>query len=423
MLGMKTICEFLFFRNPNAVIEIASNRRALLVGFVLVLSAGFAREYDGEYLVAEPWHLVLPHLASMFSCFCMTTLLFVVQRSIRRRVVREQKKSPDDQWQEPSKVGFWNTYLSFLSLFWMTAPLAWIYAIPFERFLSPANATSANLMALGLVATWRVALMIYAAKHVYGTNYLSVFLPVMLFADVVALTVLIVAPSPVVMIMGGIRLTESEMIIVNVRSNICLFGFGTLLIWLSGTFTIACGKDRWGWRPSVLKNPSISKALKWGCAICLLIWIPILPFTQIEQRLRYRAEKFLNNGELESFASFVKNYKQNDFPPHWDPPPRVGYGHRNPPPLEVAQAVVMDCSEDSYWLVGAYIEKWKIRSEFRSYRYSDSLSSSEEKALNKIRDQVPKSKEQAEQFAATLNGFRQMGNRNDMPLDAEARQQ
>ena len=31
--------------------------------------------------------------------------------------------------------GFGRRYLSFLGVFWMTAPLAWIYAIPFERFL------------------------------------------------------------------------------------------------------------------------------------------------------------------------------------------------------------------------------------------------------------------------------------------------
>ena len=42
----------------------------------------------------------------------------------------------------------------------MTAPLAWLYAIPYERFLSPVGATRANLWTLGLVAAWRVLLII-----------------------------------------------------------------------------------------------------------------------------------------------------------------------------------------------------------------------------------------------------------------------
>ena len=35
---------------------------------------------------------------------------------------------------EPS---FFRCYAAFLGLFWLTAPLAWLYAIPYERFLPP----------------------------------------------------------------------------------------------------------------------------------------------------------------------------------------------------------------------------------------------------------------------------------------------
>ena len=40
----------------RAILDIASSRWSLLIGAIFVLSAGFAREYDGEDLIGEPWH-------------------------------------------------------------------------------------------------------------------------------------------------------------------------------------------------------------------------------------------------------------------------------------------------------------------------------------------------------------------------------
>ena len=50
------------------------------------------------------------------------------------------------------------SYLSILVFIGLTSPLAWLYAIPVERFMSSASATSANIWFLFVVAAWRVAL-------------------------------------------------------------------------------------------------------------------------------------------------------------------------------------------------------------------------------------------------------------------------
>lgn len=50
--------------NRQAILAIAANRSALLIGFLFVLSAGLAREYDNHDLVHEPWHVLLPLVAS-----------------------------------------------------------------------------------------------------------------------------------------------------------------------------------------------------------------------------------------------------------------------------------------------------------------------------------------------------------------------
>ena len=362
MLSIKTILEFLFFRNKRAVLEIASNRWSLLVGAILVLSAGFAREYDGEFLVFEPWHLAIPFLASMFSCFCMTVMLSVVSltKGIRRPQETENgETATSGKTKQPrNRVGFWNTYLTFLSLFWMTAPLAWIYAFPIERLIPPGTAMIANLFALFVVACWRVLLMIYAAKHVYGASLWTVFFPVMLFADVVAIAALILVPGPVFIMMGGVRLTASESIIVVFRNNMYLLTFGTILFWLFGTLAVMGDRVRnWTWKPKLVAKPSTSKGIKWLCAACLLVWLPILPFTQTEQYRRFRAENLLQKYQLDEFAEFAKKYRQKDFPPHWDPPPRPGFGQRRPDVKFVLEALKRNNNDNSQWLIKEYERK------------------------------------------------------------------
>src|SRR6185503_2799832 len=46
-----------------------------------------------------------------------------------------------------------------MAVFWMTAPIAWLYAIPVERFLDTYHAAQANIALLGIVSLWRVLLM------------------------------------------------------------------------------------------------------------------------------------------------------------------------------------------------------------------------------------------------------------------------
>ena len=69
---------------------------------------------------------------------------------------------------------------SFLGLFWMTAPLAWAYAVPYERLLSPWQATAFNLATLALVALWRVVLMVRVVKVVLNYSWAASICAVMM---------------------------------------------------------------------------------------------------------------------------------------------------------------------------------------------------------------------------------------------------
>ena len=133
----------------EAILRIARSRQALWLGFVFVLSTGFAREYDGADLWHEPWHLVLPLVASLGTSLVLWSLVYMA--AISRGL---------------PELSFWAGYRVLLTFYWMTAPLAWLYAIPVERFMSPGDATAANLWFLAAVSVWRVLLITRALSRV-----------------------------------------------------------------------------------------------------------------------------------------------------------------------------------------------------------------------------------------------------------------
>jgi hypothetical protein len=76
-MGVTTLLRFLV-GDREAILAVARNRNALWLGLVFVLSAGFAREYDGEDLLREPWHLFIPLGASLLASLVLFTFVYAV---------------------------------------------------------------------------------------------------------------------------------------------------------------------------------------------------------------------------------------------------------------------------------------------------------------------------------------------------------
>jgi len=336
-MTIRTIVAYLF-GSRAAIREIAACRNAVWLGFLFVLSAGFAREYDGEDLLHEPWHLGIPLVASLGTSFLLYCLLPTRGNA---------ELAPE--------FSFWRGYRSFLSLYWMTAPLAWLYAIPVERLLSAGEATRANLWLLGIVAAWRVILMIRVVSVLFNVKFRHALFPVMLFADTVALVLLFLTPLPVVSIMGGIRLTESEQLIQATVFRVGFTGVLTWPVWLIGMVAVrssATGPWIPGFGASYDRRIALSA---WGLAVCaLVVWIPILPVTQTEQQLRWRVESDLRAGRIDSALDTMSSHSRSDFPAHWEPPPRVGYGEKKPSLVSVLTVVYF---REPDWVRAAYFEK------------------------------------------------------------------
>ena len=190
-----------------------------------------------------------------------------------------------------SGPGICREYLSFLALYWMTAPLAWLYGIPYERFLSPLDAINANLWTLALVSLWRVALMVRVAGVVYGIPIAAALSMVMLVADTTALIALAVVPLPVIHVMGGINPEQNAIAwFVLLVQLVCWI---TLPLWIvvgavAAYFCRGCA-DR-----KVLATSRESGSGRGALAfatLAVVAWSAALPFTQPEQMLASRVDR------------------------------------------------------------------------------------------------------------------------------------
>lgn len=385
MLTVSTIIKFLAF-DAEAIKKIAGSSKATWVGFLFVISAGFAREYDGEFLVAEPWHLLIPVAASLLGCFLMVLFVFALAwfRNVRY-------------------VPFLEVFRGFLNCYWMTAPLALLYAIPVERFVDPGDATRANLILLGVVAFWRVALMVRCVQVLFNTHPVAAFIPVILFSDILAMAAIWLVPGPIFLIMGGIRLTESESIILDLRIWMILIGYGTFLIWLIGYLGLYFRSAPWIYFKSEpdfeSRQPSVTRGM-WGLvAIALLVWIPFLPFTQHEQWLRWKSEKLIRAKDFAAFSKLTRDYPETAFPPHWDPPPRIGYGETRPYVFLVLAG--LQSNRGAQWMLDRYLEKMEKDIQVWAYWGPDSLdrySDAELAAFVDVISKLPNPRDVADNF-------------------------
>jgi hypothetical protein len=349
-MGVLTLFRYLL-GSRAAILQIAANPWAAPLGFVFVLSAGLAREYDGADLLHEPWHILLPIPASLVTSFLLFCLTFVVAYS---------KDNSNDT--EPKHPPFWRAFWMFLGLFWLTAPLAWFYAIPYERFLSAEGATVANLYTLALVAVWRVALMCRVLTVLMGFQAWQSVALVFLLGDAEAFLAGFLSPVPLIEVMGGMRYTGSQLLLRNF--SMALLGWSCPLFPVALFAAILAAKAA---RPvwSVLRlapptNASLSRGLKILACCSLLVWVVVLPFTQPEQILRRRVEALLSAGDLQQAVTEMSAREVADFPPHWDPPPYY-YGPRGPNErpyqvLEVLDLILQHPTPD--WVRHLYVTKF-----------------------------------------------------------------
>ncbi len=344
---------------PEAVRVVATSRGVLGWGLVAVTAAALAREYDGVDLLTEPWHLALPLVASVGSSLILFLLLEHVGfwRDLESRVTPLRR------------------YGQLLAIYWATAPLAWLYAIPVERLLPAPDAARANIGLLGLVALWRVVIMVRAVRVLYGASLGGALSVVMFFADSLLLASLFMIPIPIVSIMGGVRLSEAEQIVQGTMFTLGFVAVVMLPIWFV-CYAVTCipATEKWKWlEPAPDTAASNSAANRQSGRISLGAWVlvsaalvaglAVLPITQPPQRLKTLVERQLRRGELSEALALMSTYQADDFPAHWEPPPRLAYGGTKPDLFQVLEVIV--AQDAAPWVRAVYVDKLiHFRDEF-----------------------------------------------------------
>lgn len=349
-----------------AIEEIASNRNSLAIGFLFCLSAALARHYDGKYFWREPWFLLAPAGASILTSAILFVAIYVATSVKARQLL----------------PNIWRSYLSFLGLYWMTAPLAWLYGIPYERFLSEVNAAQANVWTLELVSIWRVLLISRVVSVLSPSSLFSAFTKVAVPALGIVFIALSYARLPLIDFMGGVHVPPSVQPVANAYLFIMFFGFFALvvgiLIWIVLLFIPSHESTLEGFR--VDQPRSMCKGLPTLASIVILGFAAALPITQKEQKLRYEVETDLKKNRIDQALNVLASHPQRDFPPQWTPPPwpEYGEGDKNPSLADIVKSI-QNRSDLPQWVQSDYKEKARL------YILNNGPGSSPEEKADRLR--------------------------------------
>ena len=276
---------------------LANGRFVLPLALVLVFSAAIARQYDHVYLLKNPGFLVRPLVASfLLASFLYSILLVAFWRNL-----------------EPPRPGF-RAYVTFLKLYWMTAPMAWLYAIPFERWMGVMDAAVANLWLLGVVSVWRVTLISRVVSVLFNVRWIAACPLVLLFATFPVLVVGALSVGPTITAsMGGVQLPPDERLIDSVFGSLALVAlWGFIPVAIGCSLASYHSRPRWEPRASWLHRSSAG--VRVFAILSILGWTPILWETQHEQSMRWKVERGLPPREA---VRLMSESTRDDFPQNW----------------------------------------------------------------------------------------------------------
>jgi hypothetical protein len=357
-MSVLTILAFLF-GSRNAIERVVADPWAVWVGLALVLSAGLARSYRTRDLCAQPWHLVLPVVVSL-----LLTLLLYAMLAVK---LTGANGGP----------AFAPGLRSVAAVVFLTAPLAWLYAIPYERFLSWPRAVRARLLTLAIVATWRVALTVRALAVLLDDRLALALCLVLTVTDALALAGLIL-PAVVRAATSRPRGLATPMLLgvmsgIDARAEpshepgrdlvrfwtvvVALLGVVSLPAWIVGLDKLGASAARWQ-ELLTMSGPASAPGVDVWILVAapLVFFMVLLPWTQRRPRLRTRVEWLLRGGQEREALRLMSAHGAAAFPPGWIPPPEDDF--RDPPRLlELVDAVTREPHAD--WVREVYVTRFR----------------------------------------------------------------
>jgi hypothetical protein len=359
-----------FAGDAEAIRRLAGNPWVLPVGALLVLSAGLARHHDTHDLRRQWWRLLIPFAASTLAAAVLFLILALATKG---------------------EVGV-TLGIGLLGLFWLTAPCAWLYGLPFERLWTPRQARLARRLALGAVATCRVALMARCVAVLLGYDWQASLLLMAGFALPTALVAAAVArqwsrgpeasftprPAPgggevagaardLMDFMGGVPASFPDHDPVQRPSGVVRLEprneppVGVLLGGLAiALFALAaCALPGLAGAPRLPPPVVVASPPDWSlwafAGLAVLFWAPWLVLHQPAQRRRTVFVSRLRYGALAEAVRDLARLLPGDLPPHWDPATVLAREGLEPRLLEAAQ--VSATLPEGNWVRACFLER------------------------------------------------------------------
>lgn len=297
--------------DAEAIRRLAVEPKALATMIVLVFTAAIARNYDQRYFFENSFLWVFGPI--LFSGVAAFFHLAVIHLLFTKRLLQ-----PDHP-----EYRFARFFPVFLTLFWATAPLAWIYAIPVERMTDLTTAAKWNVGFLGVVAAWRVALMARLLSVLIGTRFLKALGWVLVPASIEAFVVAIAGSNvgnAIAASMAGISNAPEETMILGILSA-AIIGGPISLVAGFGFALVRDHRDR-----SELSEPP-GRANTWSPQIWPIVLLVLgaviaVPF-QGELARNHEMERLIAEKRYGDAVEFLSNHRPEDFSPAKRLPPAL----------------------------------------------------------------------------------------------------
>lgn len=297
------------FGNRAAIRNMAQSSGAIWAGVALVVLTGIARNYDQTFITENP---VMWMFGSLLFSFVSGSWLYVVLYGFftRREMADADGVKPD----------FWSGWRSFMGLFWLTAPIAWLYAIPVERFCDSLLAAKLNITLLALVSLWRVLLMARVMQVVTSASFAMALVWVLFAAALEVCVVFFLGDGfgkRLMAAMGGMRNSPEEEILVSAMGTAFSFAFWTVPIsFLLGLF----------WRTQRVLNAmptSQPSPMPWRTlGVLAVFWVAMAIVPQRELSNSVAVERLIASGESRAALDYLAARQPGDFAPDRVLPPK-----------------------------------------------------------------------------------------------------
>lgn len=341
---MRTFDPILFLLgHRSAINRVVSSAWALPIGFLLVLSAGLARNYD-HLRLSQQWEWFLgPIAVSLIS----SVFIFIV---ITGPVGLHKHRNLAPQ------------YGGFLAAFWMTAPCAWVYGIPVEAWTGLVTATRWNIAFLGFVAGWRVLLMARVLAVASGAGYFRCLLAILIPASVeMFFAVVFIRFTSVLVIMGGVRLPPDHAVIEAATSFVATGSVITFFAAIILLVVLHVAENQAGTATRPIPAPVNHRPHGLGALVFAVValagWFWIASLVQPRVRANHQLDRLIWDKRFAEAVAFASERTPDDFSAiHYLPPdPWTSVGGSQ------TVAVLIETTPDTPgWLVETWAEQLAI---------------------------------------------------------------